>query len=652
LVLRLADILDFDSDRTPDVLFKSIHFTSPVSVVEWQKHRGVKGWKITKDIVQFTMSFEHPVYEKTARIFIDWIEEELHQCHAAVRKFPEPVSKYKIEIAEKVDRTRLGAKNDAYLYHDLEFTLSRDEIVKLLMTDKLYQQPSLFIRELLQNSLDALRLRKALFAQGGSEWSEGKIFFRHYIDDEGQEVVECRDNGCGMDVDIISKYLGKVGRSFYRSPEFNRQRARLKEKGVDFEPCSQFGIGFMSCFMIGDRIQIRTRKDYGVGEKHGDPLEVEINGIGGLITIKKGSPKQEVGTTVMVFARKRQLIVDKFFDKIRLLQTVGGYAIATEFPIHAECNIEKIQGSLSIPTTIARQTTFLEECGIQSIQSYEIDLSSVHENLRGFLRQTFLVDENGLPCVENDEAKWEVQIDNNRSSKLTMILSNKSDNRNDKYHPTDFVLHQNFSVCLDGILVCGRPGGIKHTSVLTRVLNNFTTSIIHSEHPGTIDVRGKIKPEISPARTPPSGAMVFNLPVSWKIIQDLIRKAGALIWEQILKQSDNGLLAETFWKLIFIYDGHIRRINSDILLKYLQLPVSGNKWIKLTEIRSFSFDDTLVTAKDYSGKPHILVFSDEIMKIGKVDDENINFNDRLSNCLLPLSKFVLSNNQTELFPFG
>jgi hypothetical protein len=30
-VLRLADILDFDRERTPEVLFKSIHFTSPVS---------------------------------------------------------------------------------------------------------------------------------------------------------------------------------------------------------------------------------------------------------------------------------------------------------------------------------------------------------------------------------------------------------------------------------------------------------------------------------------------------------------------------------------------------------------------------------------------------------------------------------------------
>jgi hypothetical protein len=35
VVLRIADILDFDRDRTPEVLLRSIHFTSDVSLLEW-----------------------------------------------------------------------------------------------------------------------------------------------------------------------------------------------------------------------------------------------------------------------------------------------------------------------------------------------------------------------------------------------------------------------------------------------------------------------------------------------------------------------------------------------------------------------------------------------------------------------------------------
>ena len=412
LVLRLADILDFDSDRTPDVLFKSIHFTSPVSINEWQKHRDVKGWEISKTTIRFTMYFEHPVYEKTAHVFLDWIDSELSQCHALIRKFPASVGDYKIEIAEKVDRSRLGPKGNSYLYHDLEFTLSRDEIVKLLMTDKLYKNTSLFIRELLQNSLDALRLRKAIHLKDGYEWGAGEVKFRQYIDSDGQQVVECSDNGCGMDEVIVSKFLGKVGRSYYRSPEFERQRRQLKEKGVDFEPCSQFGIGFMSCFMVGDRIQIFTRRDNGHGKENGKPLVIEINGLGGLILIKEGNPKQDIGTTVKVFSRDKPVFFDTWSDNIRLLVTLQGYAMATEFPIHGICEIEEIRGEVNIPTTIDKKNTFLESLHLTKVKTIEVDLENVNKNLRGFLRQSFLIDNIGVPCIENDEAKWELEVDN------------------------------------------------------------------------------------------------------------------------------------------------------------------------------------------------------------------------------------------------
>jgi len=40
-ILRLADILDFDRDRTPDSLYKTIHFTNDVSISEWEKHNAI-----------------------------------------------------------------------------------------------------------------------------------------------------------------------------------------------------------------------------------------------------------------------------------------------------------------------------------------------------------------------------------------------------------------------------------------------------------------------------------------------------------------------------------------------------------------------------------------------------------------------------------
>lgn len=133
VLLRLADILDFDRDRTPDVLYRAIHFTNTVSVQEWEKHRGVTGWVISPDCIRFTMEFDHPVYERTARRFMDWIDEELLSSRTVVGSFPRMVGdKYALALPQAVDRSRIGPKDQAYKYHDLEFSLSRDEIVKLL----------------------------------------------------------------------------------------------------------------------------------------------------------------------------------------------------------------------------------------------------------------------------------------------------------------------------------------------------------------------------------------------------------------------------------------------------------------------------------------------------------------------------------------
>jgi hypothetical protein len=69
-VLRLADILDFDRERTPDQLYRSINFTNSVSIREWEKHRQVDGWKIDRDAVRFECTCERPEYEQAIRHFL------------------------------------------------------------------------------------------------------------------------------------------------------------------------------------------------------------------------------------------------------------------------------------------------------------------------------------------------------------------------------------------------------------------------------------------------------------------------------------------------------------------------------------------------------------------------------------------------------
>jgi hypothetical protein len=205
IVLRLADILDFDRDRTPDSLYRTIHFTSEVSLVEWEKHRSVEGWSIDRTTIQFSMTFEHPAYERAANEFMDAIDHELAAAQSLVRRFPAGIAEtYSFELPTRVDRERMEPAEGAYVHpYNLEFSLSRDEIVKLFMTDRLYRSPSLCVRELLQNSLDALRHRRAILKRDRSiDWQQGSVILEHTLDMSGREVLRCTDDGVGMDKSI------------------------------------------------------------------------------------------------------------------------------------------------------------------------------------------------------------------------------------------------------------------------------------------------------------------------------------------------------------------------------------------------------------------------------------------------------------------
>lgn len=124
LILRLADILDFDRKRTPNILYENISPKNEISVEEWNKHRSVTGWKISKESIIFECECEHPVYEKTVREFLNYVDEELKSCLAIVNDFPNRdsiVEDYKLNLPQVVDRSRIIAKDNSYSYLDPNF---------------------------------------------------------------------------------------------------------------------------------------------------------------------------------------------------------------------------------------------------------------------------------------------------------------------------------------------------------------------------------------------------------------------------------------------------------------------------------------------------------------------------------------------------
>lgn len=343
LILRLADLLDFDAKRTPSVLFSHLTVRNPVSLTEWQKHRAVQAWKITRDDITFSAKCNHPAIEASIRKFCDYIDDELKNCGIILAKMPELIgtapNPYKISLPVRVTRDKIEAEKDIitgepiYYYENTSFELNKNQVIELLMGTKLYGNPEVALRELLQNSRDACKLSMALHEKWGVPYIP-EITVKYYTegDDDFLEVI---DNGIGMNKEIIEKYYSKIGSSFYKSRDFYELKAK---SDLNFTPVSEFGIGILSCFMIADTIEVETKRlkeqfDYD------RPLKLIIEGHDSIFTILK-SDKKVPGTATKLLLREKNPW--KKMTETQFIHSVQNVFPNPPFTVNIETDKEKI----------------------------------------------------------------------------------------------------------------------------------------------------------------------------------------------------------------------------------------------------------------------------------------------------------------------
>ena len=281
--LRLGDIMDFDRSRTPLAVFEQLEFTEDKSWEEWNKHLAVSGWSVKEREVMFSAPCDHPVFYVAVQEFLDGVDAELRDCRYLIDDCPRRLGdRYLLHVPHIVDRRQVGMRDKQYVAGAFRFQLEYEDIVWLLRDKSLYPDPSLFLRELLQNSLDACRRREASArAAGQADAYEPRIVVWDHTDDADDPRIVFQDNGVGMSRKVVEEYFMRVGKSYYRSPEFLAERNRLSAEGVQLDACSCFGIGIVSCFLVADRFEVETYQ-------HGyDPLHIDIEGPAKYFVVKR-----------------------------------------------------------------------------------------------------------------------------------------------------------------------------------------------------------------------------------------------------------------------------------------------------------------------------------------------------------------------------
>jgi hypothetical protein len=260
--LRLADTLDFDRERTPQVLF---HYLLPGtlsydnrSVLEWNKHLAISNWHIDADAIVFRGRCNSHVIHHTIVQFCLVIEEEIKSVRSTFGALQEH-NDWPLILPPSV---KADIHEEGYHYIPYRFELDDERVYSLLMGGALYDHPLVAVRELIQNAVDACKLRDALtqLREPVSVMSTDRIFVRYEepTDQFTPPKLSVTDTGTGMDAWLLERYFLKVGRSYYYSSDFLQTRLDLRKKNLDFAPISEFGIGFLSCFLLSDRVTVET----------------------------------------------------------------------------------------------------------------------------------------------------------------------------------------------------------------------------------------------------------------------------------------------------------------------------------------------------------------------------------------------------------
>jgi len=300
IMLRLADIMDFDHTRSPEPVYKYLDLEKrdrsrkKESYVEWRKHLASEGFKFPDPRppgISYRLGFvagpKDPNVENDLREFLDLIEKEmrnstsvLQHCSDRWRGLALP---YEIE--------RKDIHSQGYIFGKHRFTMDQEQVIGLFMGENLYDNPLVFVRELLQNAIDASRHREHFErCQGNKDFKADPIVVSSWMDKENFTWVQVEDRGMGMNQSIIENYLLKVASSYYESPEFEAEKLRYMEaEKKDFTPISRFGIGLLSCFLIGDKIEISTyRPKDRMAPEAPEPIRLSISGSRGFYTLQKG----------------------------------------------------------------------------------------------------------------------------------------------------------------------------------------------------------------------------------------------------------------------------------------------------------------------------------------------------------------------------
>lgn len=200
-----------------------------------------------------------------------------------------------------------------------------------LIIHSLYSHKEIFLRELVSNASDALdKLKYLTFTDDDYK----KIDFDPRIDitftDESKRTLTIKDSGVGMNEEDLNAQLGTIARSGTKK-FLNQMQSDAKK---DANLIGQFGVGFYSCFMVAEKVEVITRKA-------GEDKAWKWSSNGRNAYSIDEAEKESHGTTIILHLNDEG---EEYANRWQVEQLVKKYSDHIAFPIFLEYDQKTFEG--------------------------------------------------------------------------------------------------------------------------------------------------------------------------------------------------------------------------------------------------------------------------------------------------------------------
>lgn len=315
VLLRVADVLEIDPERTPDVVFER-RAIDATSEIYWIKDHAIS---IARDGTGYTVTARPPdsaIHHAVVQT-VAGIDAELQLCRRLADEQPFSVLANSAESLhnrwELDPRTKseIEPLDDSYVYVDGTFRPDVRRVLQLLGGVELYGTEWAAVRELLQNAFDAVKeqiVRERLASDDPLDEDDVKSLRRRSkvtlellpVEDGDGLILRCTDTGVGMSKErIVQRLLVSGSGKRHDDRELERACARA---GFALEKTARFGIGVLSYFLLGDTLVVETRRSPATADADHTAWRFETSGPGTFGQLTR-TTRERAGTTVEIALR-------------------------------------------------------------------------------------------------------------------------------------------------------------------------------------------------------------------------------------------------------------------------------------------------------------------------------------------------------------